>query len=165
MTHYLNNNFLLVFSVLFLLACTNNDAREFREFQNVDASVGLAAGAGVADRKIRLEQLEAIPVITPRIAEFKNTCLFAYQAFDNAAKLLLETRQKTAAAEAEVKKAELKKNTGEIISALEEARIVELGNSAVSSLKSASEQLDNADHLVKQCEELRIRLRRTLSTQ
>jgi hypothetical protein len=152
-------------SLLFVcsLGCGDKGTKELREFAQVEAAIGMVAGASTFERDIRLEQLEAIEVSSKRVTALQQMCATAYRSFNKAAALLESARQRTEAVEKQVKILTAQKAAGKELSKEEETRILEMSATAAESLKSVTKELDLAEERVAACQAKRGALRRELS--
>lgn len=150
---------ILLFCLLSMVGCRNEAAEERREFQKLEAAIGLVANAGREDRGIRLEQLESVAVQYDRTAKLKSICVLSYRAFEKASGLLDQARKTTAAAESLVAEAERKKTEVGSLTPEEETTMITAGQLAADSLKAVTGELSNAERLVASCQEKRNHLR------
>ena len=166
MTRFRNNFDYLVIAVLLailLLGCGNNGANELREFAQVEAAIGLVAGASSFERLERLEQLDHIHVNSKRVTDLQKMCGDAYRAFNKSASLLETARQKTESVEKEVTRLKGQKASGATISTEEELRILEMSKNAALTLKSVTAELDSAEEKVAACQAKRQELRHLMA--
>ena len=150
---------LVLLSVLSATACTDKAAEERREFLKLEAAVGTVANADPADRKIRLEELAAVPVSYERVVQLKKICLSAYQAFEQAGSLMHAAQAGTAAAEAKVAEADRKKALGAEMTPAEQAELLTLGKRAAALLEEMTVALTAAEKETAACQAARERLR------
>lgn len=154
MRHFPNSSVFL-FCLLIILGCTDDAANERREFQKLEAAIGMVANATREDRGIRLEQLESVAVRFERMAKLKAICVSSYRAFEKASGLLDRARRNTAAAEEVVAAADRKKAEFGTLTPEEEANMLKAGKLAAESLKDVTRELSAAESLVASCQEKR----------
>ena len=154
-----NNTCRTLLLLILAAGCSNDAAEERREFQALEAAVGMVANAPPEDRGIRLEQLEGVSVRFERTGELKRICVSAYQAFEKASALMETARKSTAAAEAKVAEADQKRIGGVALTAAEETELVALGKKAAEALSEMTGELESAEKLVAACQEERNHLR------
>ena len=141
--------------------CQDN-AKELRELDEVESALGILSDAPDEEREIRLEQLAAINVSTPRIKELKKLCIESYHTFFEASSLLEVARQQTVTIENEIETARQQAaNTGGLLPD-DEVRLGTLANKAATSLKQVTNKLDRAEALVTACDKKRKSLRAEL---
>ena len=154
----------LILSVI-AAGCSDEAAEERREFQKLEAAIGIVANAPPDDRKIRLEQLEAAPVRFERTKKLKALCVSSYRAFERASLLMKSARNSTDVVEARVKEADQKRADGTALTANEEAELVALGKKAATALADMTAELESAERLTAECQESRNHLRFEMAAQ
>jgi len=134
--------------VLALAACSSGDGGR-GEFDNLENALISLADAPEADWIHRLEQIEQMEIVDPKVREARDLCVSAYLAFGAATVKLHAARGQVAAVESILN---TQRDAG--VDALSSLR--EKAQAAVDDVTSS---LDKAERLVRSCAERRISLR------
>ena len=151
-------------AVPLLLACSSGgpSAEERREFTALERSLRALSAAPLEDRPIRLEELDAVSIRSPRVRKIKTLCTAAYRSFGTASEKLDVARTRTREVEAEVRRAQAREADGGVMTPAQQTALAGLSSSATSALDGADRALDEAEELVRSCEERRDAFRATL---
>lgn len=141
------------------LACGNEKAKARREFNRVEAALGMVATAGPEERPIRLEQLQNLRLDSAQLESLRSLCIKSYTAFDSASAALERAKTQTARVESEVLRATAKKRDGGVLAPEEETRLVEMSAQAARSIETVTAALEEAQGLVGSCQRKREALR------
>ena len=147
------------------VGCGGSASKERREFEKLEASLGMISSARPEDRSIRLEQLQNLRVETERVMALKKLCTSSYASFVKATHLLEQAGARTRGVESEIAKADNKKRSGVALTPEEEKRLLEMSVRAAKALETVTTELDLAQKLVDSCEKKRAAMKAQLASE
>lgn len=151
--------------IVFLFAISCGVSSERREYEKLDAAIGLLINAGPDDQSARLEQLKEIKVNSLQLKKLKITCLESFQELVEAKEGLAKTRSGAMVAELEIQRLQKKEQEQIPISSDEKEQLKKLSSVTTKMMEKFVESLENADSLIKECTKERMRLREYFDNQ
>ena len=138
--------------MLALAACSSGDGGS-SEFDNLENALTSLANAPEADWINRLEQIEQMEIVDPRVRGARDLCVSAYEAFGAATVKLHAARSQVAAVESSLN---TQRDAGvDVLSSLRKK--------APAAVDDVTSSLDKAERLVQSCAKRRISLRSDLA--
>jgi len=125
---------------------------ERREFRILETRLADLASAPPDDRSIRLDELAAARIETPRIKEIQGLCVTAYRSFFNSAELFGRAKEKTLKVEAAVAEAEAAKELGKALDPQQERELYAMKDAAEGAVQAANKSLDESEKLASDCQ-------------
>lgn len=135
---------------------SSDDVKEATaQFERLEAALVTLAESPEQQWMDKLDEVERLPVSHPRVAEVRDLCVSAYQAFGDATLRLEEARHRVAGVE-------ILANRGPGDAGAQ--KISRMRSEALKSTAEVAETLDKAERLVESCVASRKRLRRDLAS-